>query len=58
MIIDAEWEEIPQEVVKARRKLRNKQKYAVHLMVYLIAPLFALAIGKMIGLMLWGGVSE
>lgn len=55
MIIDAEWEEIPQEIVKARQELRNKQKYAVHLMVYLIAPLLAIAVGKMIGLMLWGG---
>lgn len=55
MIIDAEWEEIPQEIVKARQELRNKQKYAVRMVVYLILPLFALAIGKVIGLMLWGG---
>lgn len=55
MIIDAEWEEIPQEIVKARRELRNKQKYAVQVAVYLISPLFALAVGKVIGLMVWGG---
>lgn len=55
MIIDAEWEEIPQEIVKARRELRNKQKYAVHLAVYLVAPLLSIAVGKVIGLMLWGG---
>lgn len=50
-IIDAEWEELP----ISRCTIRQKQKYAVRLAVYVISPLFAMAAGKVIGLMVWGG---